>query len=663
MRKNCLLRLLSIIILLFFFTGCTLQNLTENLEITSKSSSEIKLEFSHIPELDFLEISIYDRASNKLVNKYVIYDENIIINPGKNISYSLIIEGKNGSSTFKSPPIYITFYDSFPENGYYFNGSKYYISNEYFSNNENFLISEIPDENGYDYKLQIQICPKNPISPEESLFLIPETVIPIYIENSKGNFLKIKGDLSTEEGNNFEWEDQYAIIKEDLNSNDGYVYVSNWDLRNPIFSQIPTKIVLSFENFVTHEGFHELWRVLPFPNKMNGVKSNRLLQYKIEKNTIYPIQKDRKAIIFIHGHQGGYGFLRDYKYSYWGNYNRINVWSENFNYILKNIQDFDNFHFYEYIYDTNFYSASEYAEYLGDILVSSNLFKSYDEIYIIAHSMGSLVSRYLLDYEYENKKIGNYDRLKKVFTINGVHHGSPMQNFIQILFDLKNFQNDYKKITYLKIPGSEEDSNESSLLSFLQILYAGFTSGFKDILFSENFIKLTSDELISIIEKYPQIMSIFVNTGKIGPFKGGRSFIYDNQKYLDIINENEFNGLQKIRFTADDSLKKFNEEYDFFDKFIMISSYIEDIDLKSISSKTFIDSLSMSVLSNLIKIISEGSDETEMKNDGVVNVFSQEALNTGDKNEIWKYNNMNHLEIPTNSEVCKDILNYIINYK
>jgi len=660
MRKNCLLCLLSIIILLFFFTGCTLQNLTENLEITSKSSSEIKLEFSHIPELDFLEISIYDRASNKLVNKYVIYDENIIINPEKNISYSLIIEGKNGSSTFKSPPIYITFYDNFPENGYYFNGSKYYISNEYFSNNENFLILEIPDENGYYYKLQVQICPKNPISPEGSLFLIPETVIPIYIENSKGNFLRIKGNLSTKEGNNFEWEDQYAIIKENLNSNDGYVYVSNWDLRNPIFSQIPTKIVLSFENFVTHEGFHELWRVLPFPNKMNDVKSNRLLQYKIDKNTIYPIQKGKKAIIFIHGHQGGYGFLRDYKYSYWGNYNRINVWSENFDYILKNIQDFDNFHFYEYIYDTNFYSANEYAEYLGDILVSSNLFKSYDEIYIVAHSMGSLVSRYLLEYEYENKKIGNYDRLKKVFTINGVHHGSPMQNFIQILFDLKNFQNDYKKITYLKIPGN---SNESLLLSFLQILYTGFTSGFEDILFSENFIELTSNELMSIIENYPQIMSIFVNTGKIGPFKGGRSFIYDNQKYLDIINENEFNDLQKIHFTADDSLKKFNEEYDFFDKFIMISSFIEDIDLKSISSETFIDSLSMSILNNLIKIISEGSDEMEMKNDGVVNVFSQEALNTGDKNEIWKYNNMNHLEIPTNHEVCRDILNYIINYK
>lgn len=663
MRKNCLLCLLSIIILLFFFTGCTLQNLTENLEITSKSSSEIKLEFSHIPELDFLEISVYDRASNRLINRYMIYDKNIIINPEKNISYSLIIEGKNGSSTFKSPPIYITFYDNFPENGYDFNGSKYYISNEYFSSNENFLILEIPDENGDDYKLQIQICPKKPISPEGSLFLIPETVIPIYIENSKGNFLKIKGNLSTEEGNNFEWEDQYAIIKEDFNSNDGYVYVSNWDLRNPIFSQPPTKIILSFENFVTHEGFHELWRVLPFPNKMNGVKSNRLLQYKIDKNTIYPIQKDKKAIIFIHGHQGGYGFLRDYKYSYWGNYNRINVWSENFNYILKNIQDFDNFHFYEYIYDTNFYSANEYAEYLGDILVSSNLFKSYDEIYIIAHSMGSLVSRYLLEYEYESEKIGNYDRLKKVFTINGVHHGSPMQNFIQILFDLKNFQNDYEKITYLKIPGSNEDSNESSLLSFLQILYAGFTNGFEDILFSENFIKLTSDELISIMENYPQIMSIFVNTGKIGPFKGGRSFIYDNQKYLDIINENEFNDLQKIRFTADDSLKKFNEEYDFFDKFIMISSAIEDIDLKSISNETFIDSLSMSVLNNLIKIISEGSDEMEMKNDGVVNIFSQEALNTGDKNEIWKYNNMNHLEIPTNSEVCKDILNYIINYK
>ncbi len=277
--------------------------------------------------------------------------------------------------------------------------------------------------------------------------------------------------------------------------------------------------------------------------------------------------------------------------------------------------------------------------------------------------MGSLVSRYLLEVDYNDIKIGEYDKLMKVFTLDGVHHGSPLQNFIQILSNLKNLKKDFKGITYLEIPGGNKENEKSLLLSFFQILYVGFTRGFEEVILTTDFINLASEELISIIRDYPQIMSVFVNTGNIDPFKGGRSFVYDNQEYLDIISKNEFNNLSKDVFKENEALNLFNNNYKFFDKFITISSYIENIEIKSIPNEKVIDSVSLGILNKIMKNISKGADKEEIENDGLVNVYSQEALNTGDKNVIWKYNNMNHLEITMNSTVCKDILSYIISNK
>jgi len=104
-----------------------------------------------------------------------------------------------------------------------------------------------------------------------------------------------------------------------------------------------------------------------------------------------------KAIVFVHGI--GYWELEE-----------INDYWEYF-FKQENISgipgfNFDDYDIYAFFYNSQNSTAKEYGRYLRDQLIEQG-FTDYDEIHLIAHSSGTIVTRYAMNYEQFGDNITN----------------------------------------------------------------------------------------------------------------------------------------------------------------------------------------------------------------------------------------------------------------
>jgi pimeloyl-ACP methyl ester carboxylesterase len=315
-----------------------------------------------------------------------------------------------------------------------------------------------------------------------------------------------------------------------------------------------------------------------------------------EKN----FNKNKNAIIFIHGLQFHYPEELENSELMWKK-DRLQIyWNDYFKYIYNHKEKFEIYDFFEYIYDTQSKSFIEFAEDLSEIMKKNN-FEEYESIYFISHSMGALIAR-------QSANNLNYSNIEKIISINGANKGSFLQNTIELFsFDLINesfylIESDYD---ILKI--------------------------FSDFI-KENIFKTTDRYHKDILEKffyqYPQFLpAIFCEMGILSPFIGGYSIRYDEKEILFELEKN-FHSDGKI-FSYNEEIFNLNKKDKYLDKTIFLSSYIEE---------EF--ELIYYFPNQIMNLIFKEKNFYEMKNDGALNLLSQ--FIDGENGNIEIFEGYNH---------------------
>jgi len=148
-----------------------------------------------------------------------------------------------------------------------------------------------------------------------------------------------------------------------------------------------------FENVTIGDGANESLRAI-----IKFSKERKKLLDKIKVNTIRKISENNSAILFIHG------FANDSN----------NTW-ENFQELITKDKELNSFDIYELDYDTSFvptlmgiFSTKSVLKVLGKAfegLLSSNFYRAYDSVNIVAHSMGGLIAqRAILNIKLQNQE-------------------------------------------------------------------------------------------------------------------------------------------------------------------------------------------------------------------------------------------------------------------
>ncbi|MFP4462049.1 MAG: hypothetical protein ACLFQE_07615, partial [Thermotogota bacterium] len=128
--------------------------------------------------------------------------------------------------------------------------------------------------------------------------------------------------------------------------------------------------------------------------------------YSKEKAFPSSLKKSKNAVIFVHGKQNipyfeGNSDIRSQIEAVWRNEARMDVWNGFYEYVNEHPDVFVDYDFYEFTYDTSVLDAQGYGRILSEILIDNSIHTTYDDIHMIASSMGGLVSRYCLNHEYQ----------------------------------------------------------------------------------------------------------------------------------------------------------------------------------------------------------------------------------------------------------------------
>ena len=543
-----------------------------------------------------------------------------------------------------------------------FKGSKYRIYKENFGDdffNYGIVHQTYPEEELYftlifDKNTSYYECDYSG-SYDKNIFLSPKLIIPIEIVDLEAKYVNLDIEYRFNDKKTYIAKINTPFVLKNKSEKDGYIYPVAFDLNNTVMYYNPNFIQINILSTENYDPYSELWKM-----KLDEINLNkRDFEKKVnDKNEISTNKKN--AIIMVSGHQGSVKNETD-DYSFWRNEGRQWTWKEMYSLAEEDSYFENNFDYYEFITDTYFQSVKEAGESLAELITNGKLLEKYDNIYLIGHSLGALIVRYASNSEIvRGKKLGNFDQIKKIITINGINHGSALQSASSILINLKKIQNLGNVYSFNLSDFKNFGADSDSLLYLGYTVYFSqlFDNDFKENLLSEDFRSYFSNILEEIISSYPLFVSILVETKNIDPFVCGRSGMYDNKEYIDEINSKLFNGNDV--FINNDSLKKFNENYEFYNKMLTVNSLVdEEIDLKNAYRDGYFNCLSIRLMDSFLKTISDEKDKKIYLSDGVANYYSQRA---SEKTEELYYKNLDHLQTMLSKDLLENVLEKIKYY-
>ncbi|HOI64330.1 MAG TPA: SUMF1/EgtB/PvdO family nonheme iron enzyme [Mesotoga sp.] len=252
--------------------------------------------------------------------------------------------------------------------------------------------------------------------------------------------------------------------------------------------------------------------------------------------------KNDFALIFIHGKQG----TRIGESAVTGeDEEQRERWAEFYKKFNSTSNTFD---YFEYYYDSNVRTATEYGEELYRIMDTAGIFDKYEKIFIISHSMGGLVSRGLL----KELNTAEVAKIEQVYTLDTPHEGSPLASLIRTMTD----ENEYNRLLwYFDILELRQRFIDDLLLKGIRIITGTIKAGdLAGIAISE--LRELAYVIVDILKETPILFTVLIaNYGRnlgleLAPYPGYTSIEYTYQDYLDNLSTE----LNNVNFPANTEL-------------------------------------------------------------------------------------------------------------
>lgn len=383
--------------------------------------------------------------------------------------------------------------------------------------------------------------------PEEQIknLFFPVGIKSNYYDNKNNEIIDVDKKTFINEILTIQKKSQYSVFSSDLNKTDYNIVIPSLikDYYNNYQNILPfSSYMMSFKISDNSQipGFAYLLKVLPEKNSFMyknyennvfpGISKFIYSQIKPLKNSV----TNKKAIIFVHGYQPVIKSenLNLYEDFPWKSIQRLKTWENYFEYINDYRENFSEYDFYEYIYDTHSMSFEEFGEKLAGEM-ENNSFEKYDDIYLIAHSMGALVSRTTLRSKISQK-------IKGVFSLNGANEGSELQSWSYFIND-----NNLSKKVY-------SDEVFEIVNQFTDIF-------FRQTFFSESYN--FSENIEYVLDNNPEIIALFFTEfNYLDVYSGGLSISSQNNLIFKNIN---IEGNKQIK-DFNDSMKKYDNKVYYF---------------------------------------------------------------------------------------------------
>jgi pimeloyl-ACP methyl ester carboxylesterase len=513
--------------------------------------------------------------------------------------------------------------------------------------------------------------------------ITPFTVIPVFFHDVPENVYAIKAEI-TLFGNNdnkqfiqshsayypiltnnkeeffslihFMWmieETQLSVVEE-----------MTQEEKNRFLQTFPKKVEIAIDYDQSLESYYELMKV-----SFDQEKNKRVIEtiWTPENNSpSLENNGNKKAVIFLHGLQNAVykNILSNLKG------NDFDGWrSEELRDYWKMYYQFENTDYFEYHYDTYFYDSKFYGERLTELIEKAGIIDSYDEIYIISYSMGTLVGQYALNSElsYHSGYLG--DEVKNLFLIGGVLEGTYFVNLTDYLFEYITREASLKAINT-----NYNDERDTFLYEVLSML-----NNYFELLLNPEKVQYFLDQFVEFYRNNPVLSCLLLTSfddvpvtgGQIVPYAGVKSMRYTSSEFLTKL-EKEF-AFNRTTYVINEELNLLNKTHHYKDKIILITSYASNSEefLKKTSALMkfmnftpgsenlmsdtqllnipFIQYMIQRVLSTIIQnfaaVISE-SDHT--LNDGFVTQWSQNLTPHQEgirKENLYIFDDLDHAQI------------------
>lgn len=449
-------------------------------------------------------------------------------------------------------------------------------------------------------------------------------------------------------------------------------------------------VTIEIKSYLKLEPYHELYRMKPTKNSRLKVQiQNANVGYlalddlfagnipKVVLNEIdktpstieyslarYPLEyysqdfaipsaykRGKKAIIFVHGKQNIPYFddnsdIMPQIDAVWRNQGRMDVWNGFYEYVNAHQEEFESYDFYEFTYDTSVLGAEGYGAVLSEILFENDIHTSYDQIHMIASSMGGLVSRYCLNHGYRisdtEKPVYFGDYIEGLTTLDTPHLGTIAQNFILTI-------NPTLMEAVLKVKSDNPPNMDLTLGNFI----ASFVNG------SE--AEKSAELMIYFARNHPEMVGkLFTEMLRfLDPFPGGMCMLYAPKDYCESLGiylyyETKNTTFEDL-FVSDPLINQLNESDAYLDKLTLVSAELTE------QSTDITQGLSITY--QLMRILGENLSHQTMdnlsrhgRNDGVVNLYSQQMWGIDKGQQRHHFINLDHLAVPRNADVVQFIM-------
>ena len=653
----------KIILFIFLFTNIFIFSnpLDDTLNLLKVNYNPIKLNTSN----DFEVLSIKDINSNecfitihwnikniflsgtrvllntgsgfKVVKNLPIFQNYVSIKVSKNKKNSFIIQNyeyTKDKSSYKNiynstiKDVYV-FYNNYEDKIVSYQGKKFLIYKNLFEKNKNTLV--------YFGEKKEEFLEINAINLKSKSIVFP---IGYTSDSTTAAFVKERTKVSFINSNiSFNFETKYPLISPKITKSGFHeifpIIPSSYISKKLNLSFNSINIRLFYKNEVKDESYTELWKVKPTFAKQNYEEEAMILHkkisgirysYRVPEKSINaePYNKKDKAVIFVHGIQINRYMENFSKKNFpWRTLQRFKTFNNFFRYVYENNKSFENFDFYEFIYDSHTMTAKEFGKNLYN-LMEKGKFKDYKELYFISHSMGGLVTRYAVNFS-------NYKNIVNIINIDAVNYGSSLQNIIE-LFAYKTFDEKIDENIESSIKILENSLNSTVLQKKLNL----------------------DNELKTVFKTYPYLIpAIFSEYNILDPFAGGYSIRSSNTDKLNKLSSTLF---QKHLFTPSKDIIDLNKTDKYLDNLLLIYSKIDTYD----SVVTF--NFTHAVLEFFGRITNSSSEEIE--NDGAVTVASQMMYGYNVRRDESYVNGRNHESFFNDLKMIKEIFKkyILINY-
>ena len=512
------------------------------------------------------------------------------------------------------------------------------------------------------------------------LLKIPLEDVPVDVHFIEAT-IKISDDTNT-----FEHISHYPILKNSFGKSFSLVHFlwliesKDLEIQEQIFHK-PVKISCSYTYGHTLETHFALLQIVKDPTCNTRILTHTIQPESQPDNSPSFNKQHQKAVIFIHGILGGRyeTILENYSKTLvdgWKSESLKQYWSKHYQY--------DNVDYFEYQFDSLFKPAIYYGEKLSKILEQSGILDSYKEIYLVSYSMGTIVARYAMNTKLSNSERFMGDLIQKAFMIGGVLEGTFFSNLTDYLITQMPLEESPELIN-----AYENKSKPETLNTMFDIIFH-----LEEFAFDPNNVEFFFESFLELYRTNPLIANvIFISFddipfigGQLIPFSGMTSMRYTSNDFLnELENELQF---PKGTYIPNIELLRLNESERYYDKLILITSYIEDaqetleklINLTryfnpqtvftkitdkntGILSIPYVQFIGQRALSLIMKRFGERTDDPlHSMNDGFVTLWSEQLTSHRERikeENVFLIKNLDHAQIKDHPMVL-DIVRFFI---